>query len=696
LSSPILCRDKNLNRESLNHREKQPSLDISPQRSFAELSGLDNSLLLNQSNPFSAKGKLSDLKSSMKVILNSINGTGDGNKKDRLTPKKSDISINSKVGSKAGTRVLSPEKPKRNYLEPATTYGAILPGKKQQESRTLIKIKPNSSSNKEVQYKAMNKQTNKERNIDNSSMRMSRMSSEHSMKESEDNISIKQRRNGQPSEQLKRLIEIKKVERMFAESGVEEIRKTIVQATQERDQDEQMREQKNLEEFYASSQHYVEYYNGEYGKEITNIPERCKDSPDYLQQDPVTIVQHLPIFDLGLEETHLYWTVRFYFLLKLPAEFERIVVLQNGASHTKYMQRITFFVTDIHPGYFYIKELIRKGRTLNKLAKHEGEQFKERIQSFLDQFGRHKQVDLYQLALMINGDKELYQSYWSVKRSEKNLNTLIKEILKNKEEAVQPLKSVEDRKKAAISNVKDLLVLEVCRQAQVDNQANPHEMGWVTEFLLEKEHDLVWEWRSPDNSKIFWVNQIEKKAQADYPFLKELKERIIKNKQNALKGLGEESNFKNLSKLNFFFIEKTAQEMKRRIQEQRTNYTEIVLAQKLKNFDSLKQYRAEHQAEEEELKRSRLKASQAANEDNVSQRSNNLSIRKSVMSFSSVSRLPRMSPPKDTKKSAFTQYFEKRTFEKKEEEEMRRTIKAKLDLKDLRDCFGRDLIVPFL
>jgi hypothetical protein len=650
-------------------------------------------VLLNQSNPFSPKGKLNDLKGSMKVLINSISGLGEGGKREKLTPKKVEPGNNLKAEGRVGRKVQSPEKSRQNFLDPSASYGPNLQGKKQQETRAQIKIKGNPSSNKEVPFKGTNKQMNKEGKVEYQSKRMSGMSSELSFKEFSDNNSSKQRKGRQSPEHFKRLIEIKKVEKIFAEAGVEEIRRTIQEETVELEGHQQAGDQKKLEDFYASSQHYIEYYNNLYGKEIANIPERSKDSLEYMQQDPVSVVQNLPLFDLGLEETHLYWTVRFYLLLKLPPEFEKVSIIENGSNVTKYMQKITFLVTDIHPGYFYIMELIRRGRTLHKHAHNEGERFKERIQAFSDPFGRQKQVDLYQLALMIYGDKEMYQSYWSVKRSEKNLNTLMKEILKHREEPAVALKSVEEKKKSAISSVKDLLVLEVCRQAQVDSQRSPHEAGWVTEFLLEKEHDLVWEWRSPDNSKIFWVNQIEKKAQAQYPFLNELKDRIAKNRRNTLKGLEEESNFKNLTKLNFFFFEKTAEEMKRRIQEQRVNYTEIVLAQKLKNFDSLKQYRVEQQAEEEEQERARQRADQREMDDGKSMNSINLGARRSIMSFSSVVRPTKASPQKDTNKSAFTQYFEKRIIEKQEEEHMRRIIKAKQDLKDLRNCFGRDLIV---
>lgn len=319
------------------------------------------------------------------------------------------------------------------------------------------------------------------------------------------------------------------------------------------------------------------YYQELYGPEIFAPPKEIATSTAYMRQDPTVVVRSFDTFDVGIEETYLYWAVRMGLALPIPPGY--IQLEEDGGRW--YLHKMRLVKIPIHPGHLYTKDLIRQARVRYKNYKDKLDLNFSKFHDFIDGGGHSHKVDLYLLRAAVEGDVELYdQTVQRGLQAAGNSRVRLATAGSAKDEETETVKGG--------SKITDQLLVEICNQAEVNRVTEPHLLGFVLDFLngLEKK-EKIWEPRCPDSKTFFWVNNRLKRAQKQYPYLRELKE-AIEGERDRIKNEETKVNYKDQTALDFLFSKASGQGTKDIISYERKNLIGRVILKKIRNVEEMR------------------------------------------------------------------------------------------------------------
>ena len=157
--------------------------------------------------------------------------------------------------------------------------------------------------------------------------------------------------------------------------------------------------------------------------------------------------------------------------------------------------------------------------------------------TFFNENGLEYTVDMQQLLSSLNYSVSVYNNQLTNTNSVDKDTRLVDQMKQQNEN----LRRIEDRSDIFKikylqnnSSIKDIIIVEICYQANLDFYTKPELIGLVTEFVLNKEGINYWHFNKTDTGECYWINTKYKKVEKTYPFLQELKnylsEYILKGK----------------------------------------------------------------------------------------------------------------------------------------------------------------------
>lgn len=423
----------------------------------------------------------------------------------------------------------------------------------------------------------------------------------------------------------------------------------------------------------------MDYYDTIYGNIAGQPPDDIRLSKAYLTQDPVEVARSFKTFDMTVKDMPFCWVARFGLCLPLPPEYSQI----SDSEGTIYIHKLRLVRLRMHPGLLFIRDLARKSRILAQGISYETTP--ERFQDFIDIYNKRKRVDMVLVILALEGDEDAYKHY---------VNKLaVKESKDPMETNFRDKAGEEDREEIfGKSKIIDFMIFDVCKQAGVDCVKQPHLVGFVTAFMLEKEvTEKEWEFRKPEHHNFFWVNTIIKKAQSEYPFLEELKAQLLIHKESLEKQFKHPNNFRETQGLAFIFKNQNQVEIKTEIDKQRIEFMNRVVIKRTKNLKEIKMLR----------KKDHLNQKITSNNTGSKKGRNNSKSRESSVSSQQSSRMG--SPGKKPSNfhgpniglhfaSEFLMRKEERQKAKQENEKDNNTRQM---MKEIHDLLGEDIIVIY-